>query len=151
MARLAAFPAVVNNVLLNNADFTADMSAETAPPGLEKPGGAAGGGSLSNAFAGSIAVANAVATSLTTVANTARVHAGRTVNVRALGGVDSSAEAGTSLAADGTAAVSLALQFSKANIVARVDGTVTADMNTPGGEVVKMEFDPTTTDPNKVG
>jgi len=32
-----------------------------------------------------------------------------------------------------------------------VDGKITADMNTPGGEVVKMEFDPTTTDPNKVG
>lgn len=143
--------------LSSDASATASMSAETAPTGQEKPKGAggadSGGGTVPGAdsFGGSIAVSNAIVTSKTTVAAGATIHAGRTLNVRALGAVESSAESSTGLGADGTAALSLALEFSKADILAQVDGTLTADMNTEGGEVVKMEFDPTTTDPTKVG
>ena len=82
-------------------------------------------------------------TSTTTVADTAVVHGGRTVNIRALGETESEAEAESGLFADGTAALALALQFSTADILTKVDGKVQADMNTNGGEVVKFEFDPT--------
>ena len=74
---------------------------------------------------------------------TAFVHGGRTVNIRALGETESEAEAESGLFADGTAALALALQFSTADILTKVDGKVQADMNTNGGEVVKFEFDPT--------
>src|SRR6185503_6381414 len=81
--------------------------------------------------------------SKTTVYENALVHGGRTVNVRALGTVESEAASSSGLFADGTAALALALQFSTANILTTLSGTVTADMNTNGGEVVKFEFDPT--------
>ncbi|MGO8056531.1 hypothetical protein, partial [Rhizobium leguminosarum] len=60
-----------------------------------------------------------------------------------LGTVESEAEAESSLLADGTASIAIALEFSDADVLARIDGAVQADMATPGGEVVKFEFDPT--------
>ena len=73
----------------------------------------------------------------------AEILGGRTVNIRSLGETESEAEAESKLFADGAASIALALQFSTADILSRVDGKVTAQMNTPGGEVVKFEFDPT--------
>ena len=94
-------------------------------------------------FAASLAISRATITSRTTVAPTASIHGARTVNVRALGTVESEAEAESSLLADGTASIAIALEFSDADVLARIDGKVQADMATPGGEVVKFEFDPT--------
>ena len=54
-------------------------------------------------FAASLAISRATITSRTTVAPTASIHGARTVNVRALGTVESEAEAESSLLADGTA------------------------------------------------
>ena len=71
------------------------------------------------------------------------MHGGRTVNVRALGEIESEAEAESGLFADGAASIAFSLEFSTADILAQIDGNVQADMNTPGGEVVKFEFDPT--------
>ena len=95
------------------------------------------------AFAASVAVSWADLKVKTTVAPTATIHGGRTVNTRALGTIESVAEAESGVNADGGVAVTLAFQFSTADILTQIDGTVTADMNTPGGEVVKFEFDPT--------
>ena len=85
----------------------------------------------------------ASATSTTTVAQGAEVLAGRTLNIRALGTTESEAEAESSLYADGTAAIAIALEFSTADILTRIDGMVTGNHSFPGGEVVRFEFDPT--------
>ncbi len=124
--------------LTSAANATANMSTETS---REEQGSVPG--KKSSGFAASIAVSWARLTSTATLAPTAYVHGGRTVNIRALGEVESEAESESGLYADGTAALSLALQFSTANILTKLDGKVQADMNTNGGEVVKFEFDPT--------
>ncbi|MCI0464745.1 MAG: hypothetical protein L0Z62_48090, partial [Gemmataceae bacterium] len=121
-----------------DASATASMTTETA---REEQGSVPG--KRSAAFAASLAVSWARLTSTVTVAETAFVHGGRTVNIRSLGETESEAEAESSLFADGTAALALALQFSTADILTQIDGKVQADMNTNGGEVVKFEFDPT--------
>ena len=121
-----------------SASSVASISTETA---REEQGSIPG--KKSSGFAASLAVSWAKLTSTVTVAETAEVHGGRTVNIRALGDIESEAEASSSLYADGSAALALALQFSTAAILTQVDGKVTADMNTNGGEVVKFEFDPT--------
>ncbi|MDB5862130.1 MAG: repeat-containing protein, partial [Ramlibacter sp.] len=124
--------------ITSDASATASMSTETS---REEQGSVPG--KKSAGFAGSLAVSWARLTSTTTVAATAEVHGGRTVNIRALGETESEAEAESGLYADGTAALAIALQFSTADILSQVAGKVTADMNTVGGEVVKFEFDPT--------
>ncbi len=124
--------------ITSSASSTAAMSTDTS---REEQGSVPG--KKSSAFAASLAVSYAKLTSTVTMADTAEVYGGRTVNIRALGDVESAAESASSLFADGAAALSLALQFSTANILTQVDGKVTADMNTNGGEVVKFEFDPT--------
>ncbi|HND51825.1 MAG TPA: hypothetical protein PLV92_05495, partial [Pirellulaceae bacterium] len=130
----------------SQADATAVMKTAT----IREESGVVGGGNSSQ-VAASVAVSNAKAVSHTTVADGATVHGSRTVNVRALGNIESEAESESGMFADGTAALSTGLQFSKADIVTTLAGTVTADMATPGGEVVKFEFNPTTTDPEEVG
>ncbi|MES2101762.1 MAG: LEPR-XLL domain-containing protein, partial [Pseudomonadota bacterium] len=122
----------------SSAEAVAAMTTETS---REEQGSVPG--KKSNGFAASIAVSWARLTSTVTVAEDAYVHGGRTVNIRALGDVESEAESESSLYADGSAALSLALQFSTANVLSQVAGKVQADMNTPGGEVVKFEFDST--------
>ena len=124
--------------ITSDASATASMSTETS---REKQGEVPG--KKSSGFAASLAVSWARLVSRTTVAEGAYVHAGRTVNIRALGETESEAEAESSLYADGTAAIALSFQFSTADVLAQVGGRVTADMNTSGGEVVKFEFDPT--------
>src|SRR5262249_47622116 len=91
------------------------------------------GGASAVPFAASLGVSNATLTSTTTAAQTATIHGGRTVTVRALGDVESEAESESGLFADGNAAIALGLQFSTANVVTTIAGTVTADMNTNGG------------------
>ena len=108
-------------------------------------------GDKTKKFAASVAVSNARLTSKATVAETAEIHGGRTVNVRAMGEVESEAESESALFADGTAALAMGFQFSFADILTTLAGTVTSDMSTPGGEVVKFEFDPTTVDPANPG
>ena len=122
----------------SDATATAAMATETSREEQGEVPGRRGA-----AFAASLAVTYAKVTSQTWVKEGASILGGRTVNVRALGTAESEAEAESGLFADGTAAVALALEFSTADNLARVDGTVQANMDTPGGEVVKFEFDPT--------
>src|SRR5258708_10412754 len=96
-----------------------------------------------SSFAASLAVTDAIVESKATVAEHAVVHGGRTVNVRALGNVESEAEAESGLFADGTAALALALQFSTADILTTLAGTVTADMNTNRRRGLEFQVDPT--------
>ncbi len=124
--------------ITSDASSTAKMTTETT---REEQGSVPG--KKESGVAASLAVSWARLTSTTTIASTAVVHGGRTVNIRALGETESEAESESGLYADGTASLSLGLQFSTANILTQIDGTVTADMNTNGGEVVKFEFDPT--------
>ena len=100
-------------------------------------------------FAASLAVSNATAVSHTTVEAGAVIHAGKTANVVARGGTSSEAEAESGAAANGVAGVAFGVQFSKADIRTVVDGEVTAEAQ--GDYAVKLEIDPTVTDPNAVG
>jgi hypothetical protein len=100
-------------------------------------------GNRKNAFAASLGISHARLTSTTTVAPTAEIYGGRTVNVRALGTTESEADVTSGLFADGTASLAIGIQLSFADVLTKVDGKVTADMSTNGGEVVKFEFDPT--------
>ena len=122
--------------LTSDASATASMSTATA-----REMGAVGGSNKTQ-LALSLALSNADVTSKTTVAERARIRAGTTLNVRALGGHESAAEAESGLFANGLAGLALALQFSKEDVVAEVDGTMQADMTHPDGAVVKLEFDP---------
>ena len=88
--------------ITSDASATAAMSTETS---REEQGSVPG--KKSAAFAASIAVSWARLTSTTTVAETAVIHGGRTVNIRALGETESEAEAESGLFADGTAALAL--------------------------------------------
>jgi len=67
---------------------------------------------------------------------------GRTVNIRALGETESEAEPSRACRRRHCCARARAAVFT-ADILTQIDGKVTADMNTNGGEVVKFEFDPT--------
>ena len=129
--------------ITSGAAATAQMATETSREEQGSVPGRSAQQSKGSAFSASLAVAYANVVSTTTVHQYATVHGGRTVNVRALGEVESAASAESGLFADGTAAIAVALQFSTANITTTLAGTVTADMNTEGGEVVKFEFDPT--------
>src|SRR4029079_2862940 len=91
--------------ITSDASATAGMSTETA---REEQGYVPG--KKSAGFAASLAVSWARLTSKTTVAETAFVHGGRTVNIRALGETESEAEAGSSLYADSAASLAFALQ-----------------------------------------
>ncbi|MFN9446209.1 MAG: hypothetical protein ACK57Y_09265, partial [Pirellulaceae bacterium] len=124
--------------ITSDATSVAGMSTETE---REEQGNVPG--KKSSQFAASVAAAWAKLTSKTTIAATAEIQGGRTVNIRALGNIEAEASSESSLFADGSAALSIGLQFSTADILAEVAGKVTAEMNTNGGEVVKFEFDPT--------
>ena len=78
----------------------AGMSTETSREEQGAVPGRRGG-----QFAASLAISRATLTSRTTVAATASIRGARTVNVRALGAVESTAEAESSLLADGTASL----------------------------------------------
>ena len=97
----------------------------------------------------SIAVSDANVTSHVTVAEGATIIAGKTANIGASGDVSSEAEADSSLYADGAATLAFGLQFSNADIHTTVDGNVTANMKP--ASVVKIEIDPTVTDPSAIG
>ncbi|HEY9239052.1 MAG TPA: hypothetical protein VIP10_09480, partial [Burkholderiaceae bacterium] len=129
--------------ITSGAAATAQMATETSREEQGSVPGRSAQQSKGSAFSASLAVAYANVVSATTVHEHAFVHGGRTVNVRALGEVESAASAESGLFADGTAAIAIALQFSTAEITTTLAGKVTADMNTEGGEVVKFEFDPT--------
>ncbi|MFL6013428.1 MAG: hypothetical protein ACJ74P_03940, partial [Gaiellaceae bacterium] len=124
--------------ITSDATATAAMSTATEREEQKDVPGRRG-----SQFAISLAVSYANVVSKTTLAPTAEVYGSRTVNIRALGESESEAEAKSSLFADGAASIALALEFSTSDILARIDGKVTADMSTNGGEVVKFEFDPT--------
>ena len=145
---LAGASITANGPINLTSDGTAIASMNA---GTEREEQGAVPGQRGKAFAASVAATWAQLTSTATVADTATIHGGRTVNVRALGEVESEAEAESTLYADGTASLSLALQFSTADVLTTVAGNVQADMKTSGGEVVKFEFDPTTTDPTQRG
>ncbi|MEO6651268.1 MAG: hypothetical protein ABIP17_01255, partial [Ilumatobacteraceae bacterium] len=135
-ARVIANNGPVN--ITSDASATASMSTSTS---REEQGAVPG--KRGSGFSGSLAVSWASVTSTTTVAQNAEVLAGRTVNIRALGTSESEAEAESSLYADGAAAIAIALEFSTADILTRIEGTVTGNHSFPGGEVVRFEFDPT--------
>src|SRR5262249_11934514 len=112
--------------ITSEANAAARVEAETE---REEPGpvlGFTAKQSQNNSFAASLAITNATVDSKTTVFEDAVVHGGRTVNVRALGDVESEAASESGLFADGTAALALALQFSNADIKTTLAGTVTA-------------------------
>jgi hypothetical protein len=85
----------------SSGSATAAMTTETS---REEQGSVPG--KKQNGIAASIAVSWAKLNSTVTVANGAYIHGGRTVNVRALGDVESEAESESSLYADGSAALS---------------------------------------------
>ena len=97
----------------------------------------------------SLAITRTDLTSQTLVADGVTITAGKTVNITAEGLEDSEAEAKSGLYTDGRAGLAFGLSFADANINAVVNGTVIAHMD--AGSVVKLEFDPTETDPNKPG
>ena len=97
----------------------------------------------------SLAITKTDITSQALVADGVIITAGKTVNITAEGLEDSEAEAESGLYTDGRAGLAFGLSFSDANINAVVNGTVIAHMD--AGSVVKLEFDPTETDPNKPG
>ena len=84
----------------------------------------------------SFAVAIADLTSTATLADTAVIEAGRTVNFRALGTKATEAEAESGMYADGTASISGAVQVSDATVTATVGGRITAKMEEADGPVV---------------
>ena len=122
--------------LTSDASATASMSTATA-----REMGAVGGSNKTQ-VALSLAISNADVTAKTTVAERARIRAGTTLNVRALGAHESGAEAESGLFSNGLAGLALALQFSKEDVLAEVNGSMQADMTHPDGAVVKLEFDP---------
>ena len=122
--------------LTSDASSTASMSSQTAREMGSVPG------SNTSQIALSLGIAYADVTAKTTVANTAHIRAGTTVNIRALGAHESESEAESGLFSNGLAGLALALQFSFEDVVAEVNGDVQADMTNPDGAVVKLEFDP---------
>jgi hypothetical protein len=97
----------------------------------------------------SLAITRTDITSQTLVADGVMITAGKTVNITAEGLEDSEAIAESGLYTDGRAGLAFGLSFADANINSVVNGTVIAQME--AGSVVKLEFDPTETDPNKPG
>ncbi len=97
----------------------------------------------------SLAITRADAISKTTVAAGATITAGKTANITAEGLKDSEAEAEVGIYNDGRAGLAFGFDFSSATINTDVNGTVTANMKP--GSVVKLEFDPTVTDPSSIG
>ena len=74
---------------------------------------------------------------------------GQDRELTASGDVSSEAEAEAGIFADGAAGLAFGLEFSNADIQTTMNGNVTAHMKP--GSVVKIEIDPTETDPNAVG
>ena len=94
----------------------------------------------------SFAVAIADLTSTATLADTAVIEGGRTVNFRALGKKSTEADAESGMYADGTASVSGAVAVSEATVNVTVGGRITAEMAPQTSGIVgtvKLEFDPT--------
>ncbi|HEX8030490.1 MAG TPA: hypothetical protein VF491_18580, partial [Vicinamibacterales bacterium] len=106
----------------SDATATAKMDTETEVEEAAALPGRSADQNKGKSFAASLAVTYANVESTATVYEGAVVHGGRTVNVRALGTVESEAAASSGLFADGTAALALALQFSTANIVTTLSG-----------------------------
>ena len=140
--------------ITSEANAKAELETETARDlPLPLPGVAE--------FAVSLAVTRAESVSHTTVAAGASVTAGTIVNIRALGEVESAASSSAGMFTSGKAGLSFSAEFSKADIVTTVNGSVTgtqtgigtAGIGTAGGSgnVVDLEFDPTETDPTKPG
>ncbi|MCS7045019.1 MAG: hypothetical protein NZO58_01555, partial [Gemmataceae bacterium] len=142
-------------VITSAANAEAKMSTKTARNLGDVPGGNA------TQISVSMAVTNAEATSHINVHATATITAAKTANIRSTGDIASEAEAEAGVFADGTAALSMAIELSKADIQTTVNGRVTANMETSQSKVagatvtmtplVKLEFDPTETDPTKPG
>jgi hypothetical protein len=130
-------------VITSGAESTAHLKTNTDRTSESTPNPG------SSQIAASLAVSNAKATSHVTVASLATIRAGKTANIGASGVVDSEAVAESSIYSDGKAGLAFALQFSSADIRTTVDGAVTAEML--GGSVVKIEIDPTVTDPDALG
>ena len=132
--------------IVSSADVTAKMKTST-----KRDLGAVPQDPTETAL--SFAVAIADLTSTATLADTAVIEAGRTVNFRALGTKASEAEAESGMYADGTASISGAVQVSDATVTATVGGRITANMEEADGPVagvVKLEFDPTV-GPGQIG
>ncbi|HZF80990.1 MAG TPA: LEPR-XLL domain-containing protein, partial [Rubrivivax sp.] len=132
-------------VITSSADATATMNASTEREmdSTQNPGAAQ--------IALALAVSDANATSLVTVATGTRIEAQLTANITAKGGTTSEAEAATGLFADGKAGLAFGFNFSKADIRTSVDGTVIARADPVLGYTVKIEIDPLETDPTKPG
>ena len=130
-------------VITAGGEATASISTSTerSLDSTPNPGG--------KQIAASIAVSDANVTSCVTVANGAVISAGKTANIAASGDVSSEAEAEGGIFSDGTAALAFGLQFSNADIHTTVNGSVTSNMKP--GSTVKIEIDPTVTDPNAIG
>jgi hypothetical protein len=118
-------------------DASTDRTLESTP----NPG--------SKQVALALAVSYADSYSHVTVAKGSTIEAQKTANIVAGGSVKSEAKAESGIFADGAAGLAFGLQFSKADILTTIDGTVVAHM--VPGSVVKIEIDPLETDPSKVG
>ncbi|MEI8371109.1 MAG: hypothetical protein WCJ31_22010, partial [Planctomycetia bacterium] len=121
--------------VLADGSAIAKMDSETA---REEPNSSLG---ALEKFSGSIAVTDAKLTSQAIVGAGAILYGGRTANVRALGVVESEAGSEAQMMADGTAAVSAAVQLSTADVLTKIGGTVRGDLY--AGDTPTFEFDPT--------
>ncbi len=129
-------------VITSTGNATANISASTQREldSTPNPGGT-GGGQGKNQFAVAIGVAYADVFSHVTMADTAVIFAGKTANVTAGGEIESEASGEAGIYGSGAAGLGFGIEISKANIHAKVDGKITANMIP--GSVVKLEIDPT--------
>ncbi|MBL8873812.1 MAG: hypothetical protein JNK90_28815, partial [Planctomycetaceae bacterium] len=82
-----------------------------------------------NSMGASIAVTNSNTTSLATIGESVLVTAGGNVNIDALGNVTNNAKAGVTIYVDARGGLGVALGFDTSNVLASIDGKITA-----GGE-----------------
>ena len=123
------------------ATASIDTHTERSLEGIRNPG--------SKQIAASLAVSDAEYTSWVTVAEGVTIKAGKTANIAASGDAKSKAAAEAGIFADGAAGLAFGLQFSTAHVTTTMNGRVTANMKP--GAVVKIEIDPTVTDPKAIG
>ena len=100
-------------------------------------------------IAASLAVAASEIVSTVTVSDGVTISAGKSVNVAANGASESAASAESGTYDDGRAGLAAAIELPKSTIRTDVDGTIIA--NAREGTINKIEFDPTVTNPNRLG
>ncbi|MFM2430809.1 MAG: hypothetical protein RLZZ511_2022, partial [Cyanobacteriota bacterium] len=119
----------------DSVNITADASATSSMTTrtLKNLGSAPANG---NAIAVSLAIANADLTANTTIAQGAVINAGRNANITANGTVEREASAEAGVYQDGRAGISAGLGFTKSDVQAVVNGSITS------GTALQKLFDP---------